>query len=337
MCTQRTPNNFSGELYERLGEQMERFIGSVLRSRLRQRSGIVMMSEILQFWWDSFWPYLVWTSRIFTYLDRYYVKLMHKEPLQIRAYSVFGRLVRAELGEHALRDGVHQLRVHAGHADGQSVRALEQLFGLEEVVPQVAAEATQPEDAGVREQQLLSVKDPTTDPVDTNSSSTDVWAVVANGADGTINAGGEQSGASAITASSSTRERPCENDKDTEALPLGLWKARWELLGLPAILADIRRFRRTLPFPEVLRRAEGALRRAEAAHAKLFKGPHQRENWNRIAAEAGMSLLRALEEQTDIQAAPGTPCRTPWAKTAERMPREVLHECVACLIPGCAP
>jgi hypothetical protein len=338
MCTQRTPNNFSGELYERLGAQMELFTRSTLRTRLSERSGIVMVSEVLQFWWDSFWPYLVWTSRIFTYLDRYYVKLMHKEPLQIRAYTVFGRLVKADLGEDALRDGIKQLRLHGGHADRPSIRALEALFTLEEKVslptptPMEAIGVSQVQELhGCRARRaIVAGAEALTD------SSSDVDASAA--ADGADSAAGGTAGeehATPSTAVPSAKERTLENEKDVEALAVGLWEARWELVGLPGILAEIRRFRSSLPFPEILRRTEAALRRAEAAHTKLFKGAHQRDTWHRIAAEAGVTLLRALEEQTDAQQAPGVPVF--WRKTAERMPREVLHECVACLLPGCAP
>lgn len=92
MCTQRTPNNWSEQLYRRYGEAMSDYVQRQVLPALRDKSDIPLMKELLHRW-SNHKIYVKWMDRFFTYLDRYYVKLQSVEPLHNRGYSIFHQLV----------------------------------------------------------------------------------------------------------------------------------------------------------------------------------------------------------------------------------------------------
>jgi cullin 1 len=76
MCTQRSPYNWSRELYQRHGETIERYLTTMVLTALRDKTGqggTVLLSE-LQSRWTNHQIMNKWLKRFFTYLDRYYVK-----------------------------------------------------------------------------------------------------------------------------------------------------------------------------------------------------------------------------------------------------------------------
>jgi cullin 1 len=76
MCTQRSPYNWSKELYQRHGETIERYLTSyVLPALLEKKNGgsTILLTE-LQHRWVNHQIMNKWLKRFFTYLDRYYVK-----------------------------------------------------------------------------------------------------------------------------------------------------------------------------------------------------------------------------------------------------------------------
>jgi cullin 1 len=76
MCTQRSPYNWSRELYQRHGETIERYLTSNVLTGLRDKTGqggTVLLQE-LQHRWTNHQIMNKWLKRFFTYLDRYYVK-----------------------------------------------------------------------------------------------------------------------------------------------------------------------------------------------------------------------------------------------------------------------
>jgi cullin 1 len=76
MCTQRSPYNWSRELYQRHGETIERYLTTyVLPALLEKKSGgsTILLTE-LQHRWVNHQIMNKWLKRFFTYLDRYYVK-----------------------------------------------------------------------------------------------------------------------------------------------------------------------------------------------------------------------------------------------------------------------
>lgn len=76
MCTQRSPYNWSRELYQRHGETIERYLTTNVLPALRDKTGqggTILLRE-LQHRWNNHQIMNKWLKKFFTYLDRYYVK-----------------------------------------------------------------------------------------------------------------------------------------------------------------------------------------------------------------------------------------------------------------------
>jgi len=76
MCTQRSPYNWSRELYQRHGETIERYLTTNVLPKLREKTGqggTILLSE-LKHRWQNHQIMNKWLKKFFTYLDRYYVK-----------------------------------------------------------------------------------------------------------------------------------------------------------------------------------------------------------------------------------------------------------------------
>lgn len=76
MCTQRSPYNWSRELYQRHGETIERYLTTNVLPALRDKTGqggTILLAELQQRWINH-QIMNKWLKKFFTYLDRYYVK-----------------------------------------------------------------------------------------------------------------------------------------------------------------------------------------------------------------------------------------------------------------------
>lgn len=76
MCTQRSPYNWSRELYSRHGETIECYLTTKVLPALREKTGQggnVLLSE-LKSRWSNHQIMNKWLKKFFTYLDRYFVK-----------------------------------------------------------------------------------------------------------------------------------------------------------------------------------------------------------------------------------------------------------------------
>ena len=76
MCTQRSPYNWSRDLYQRHGETIDNYLTRVVLPALRDKTGqggTVLLTE-LKHRWNNHEIMNKWLKRFFTYLDRYYVK-----------------------------------------------------------------------------------------------------------------------------------------------------------------------------------------------------------------------------------------------------------------------
>lgn len=76
MCTQRSPYNWSRELYERHGQTIECYLTSNVLPALREKTGqggTILLRE-LNHRWTNHQIMNKWLKKFFTYLDRYYVK-----------------------------------------------------------------------------------------------------------------------------------------------------------------------------------------------------------------------------------------------------------------------
>ena len=76
MCTQRSPYNWSRELYQRHGETIENYLTRTVLPALRDKTGqggTILLTE-LRHRWQNHQIMNKWLKKFFTYLDRYYVK-----------------------------------------------------------------------------------------------------------------------------------------------------------------------------------------------------------------------------------------------------------------------
>lgn len=102
MCTQRSPYNWSRELYQRHGETIENYLRTTVLPALSAKSGqggTILLTE-LQHQWSNHEIMNKWLKKFFTYLDRYYVK-HHSLPTLCQAGL---RNFRTTVYEHVKQD-----------------------------------------------------------------------------------------------------------------------------------------------------------------------------------------------------------------------------------------
>lgn len=129
MCTQRTPNNWSEQLYRRYGEAMSDYVQRQVLPALKEKTNIALMKELLHRW-SNHKIFVKWMDRFFTYLDRYYVKLQSVEPLHNRGYLIFQQLVFDECKadtRKALLCVINQER-QGEHIDQDLVKGVIEMF-----------------------------------------------------------------------------------------------------------------------------------------------------------------------------------------------------------------
>jgi len=76
MCTQRSPYNWSRDLYTRHGETIENYLRNTVLPALQDKTGqggTILLQE-LKHRWTNHQIMNKWLKKFFTYLDRYYVK-----------------------------------------------------------------------------------------------------------------------------------------------------------------------------------------------------------------------------------------------------------------------
>lgn len=76
MCTQRSPYNWSRELYQRHGETIENYLVTHVLPALQKKTeqgGTTLLTE-MEHRWTNHQIMNKWLKKFFTYLDRYYVK-----------------------------------------------------------------------------------------------------------------------------------------------------------------------------------------------------------------------------------------------------------------------
>jgi len=75
MCTQRSPYNWSNELYQKHGETIKNYLIQTVLPALREKSGQggpILLRE-LQYRWSNHQLMNKWLMKFFIYLDRYHV------------------------------------------------------------------------------------------------------------------------------------------------------------------------------------------------------------------------------------------------------------------------
>ncbi|XP_024379337.1 cullin-1 isoform X2 [Physcomitrium patens] len=72
MCTQKPPQDYSQQLYDRYRESFEGYINSKVLPALREKHEEFMLKELVKRW-DNHKIMVRWLSRFFNYLDRYFI------------------------------------------------------------------------------------------------------------------------------------------------------------------------------------------------------------------------------------------------------------------------
>lgn len=88
MCIQKAPGPYSRELYERVGEALDKYLESVTLPALRELYAEFMLSELVRRW-ENHKNMVKWIQRIFKYLDRFYVRRLEIPNLETVGYTVF--------------------------------------------------------------------------------------------------------------------------------------------------------------------------------------------------------------------------------------------------------
>ncbi|KAL1318020.1 hypothetical protein HN51_070265 [Arachis hypogaea] len=100
MCTQKPPNDFSQQLYDKYKEAFDDYIESTVLPSLREKHDEFMLRELVQRWINH--KVMVrWLSRFFHYLDRYFIARRSLPPLNAVGLTCFRDLVYMEVRANA--------------------------------------------------------------------------------------------------------------------------------------------------------------------------------------------------------------------------------------------
>ncbi|KAM3328331.1 hypothetical protein P3S68_033023 [Capsicum galapagoense] len=104
MCSQKPPNDYAQQLYDKYKEVFEEYINSTVLPALREKHDELMLMEFVKRWANH--KLMVrWLSRFFRYLDRYFISRRSLPTLNEVGLTCFRDLVYKELNSKA-RDAV---------------------------------------------------------------------------------------------------------------------------------------------------------------------------------------------------------------------------------------
>ncbi|THG07137.1 cullin-1-like [Camellia sinensis] len=96
MCTQKSPHDYSQQLYDKYKEAFEEYINSTVLPSLREKHDEFMLRELVSIWVNH--KVMVrWLSRFFHYLDRYFIARRSLPGLNDVGLTCFRDLVYQEL------------------------------------------------------------------------------------------------------------------------------------------------------------------------------------------------------------------------------------------------
>ncbi|KAE8650386.1 cullin-1 [Cucumis sativus] len=107
MCTQRFPNDYSHQLYDKYRESFEEYIISSVLPSLRDKHDEFLLRELVERW-ANHKVMVRWLSRFFYYLDRYFIARRSLPSLHTVGLTCFRDLVYRELNAK-VRDAVISL------------------------------------------------------------------------------------------------------------------------------------------------------------------------------------------------------------------------------------
>eukprot|EP00897_Mesotaenium_endlicherianum_P010757 jgi/Mesen1/970/ME000012S00535 len=96
MCTQKPPQDYSQQLYERYREAFEEYINEKVLPALRDKHDEFMLRELVKRW-ENHKIMVRWLSRFFNYLDRYFISRRQLQGLKEVGLATFRDLVYQEL------------------------------------------------------------------------------------------------------------------------------------------------------------------------------------------------------------------------------------------------
>ncbi|KAB2605183.1 cullin-1-like [Pyrus ussuriensis x Pyrus communis] len=100
MCTQKPPNDYSQQLYDKYREAFEEYITSTVLPALREKHAEFMLRELVKRWANH--KLMVrWLSRFFHYLDRYFIARRSLPALNEVGLTCFRDLVYREVNANA--------------------------------------------------------------------------------------------------------------------------------------------------------------------------------------------------------------------------------------------
>ncbi|KAI7748684.1 hypothetical protein M8C21_000333 [Ambrosia artemisiifolia] len=92
MCTQKPPHDYSQQLYDKYRETIEEYITSMVLPSLREKHDEFMLKEFVRRW-SNHKVMVMWLSRFFHYLDRYFIIRYSLRPLKEVGLACFRDLV----------------------------------------------------------------------------------------------------------------------------------------------------------------------------------------------------------------------------------------------------
>jgi cullin 1 len=107
MCTQKPPHDYSQQLYDKYRECFEEYIRTTVLPSLREKHDEFVLRELVKRW-SNHKIMVRWLSRIFSYLDRYFIARRSLPALKEVGLTCFRELVYQELNGK-VRDAVISL------------------------------------------------------------------------------------------------------------------------------------------------------------------------------------------------------------------------------------
>mmetsp|Transcript_23586 Transcript_23586/g.33795 ORF Transcript_23586/g.33795 Transcript_23586/m.33795 type:complete len:737 (+) Transcript_23586:90-2300(+) len=101
MGTQRSPYNWSRELYQRHGETIDEYLNNTVLPALREKVGQGLLLGELKLRWNNHQIMNKWLNKFFMYLDRYYVKHHTLPTLSQASLRGFRNVVYEEMKQDA--------------------------------------------------------------------------------------------------------------------------------------------------------------------------------------------------------------------------------------------
>lgn len=92
MCTQKSPYNWSEQLYQRHGETIQKYLTHSVLPALRDQHNEFLLKELTRRW-SNHEIMNKWMQKFFMYLDRYYVKHHSLDPLMKAGLKHFKNLI----------------------------------------------------------------------------------------------------------------------------------------------------------------------------------------------------------------------------------------------------